>query len=79
MISNFRRIRGPFCSIAARTFLGLSLLTGSIATVLGQENTGLITGIVSDASGAGVPGATVSAVGSVLPKGLEVATDAQGK
>ncbi len=79
MISNFSRTRGQCMSFAARTFLGLSLLIGSMATGLAQENTGLITGIVTDATGAGVPGATVSAVSAILPKGVDVATNAEGK
>ena len=79
MDSNLRRYSGRFAGFAARTLLGFSLLAGCITTAVAQENSGLITGTVADATGASVPGATINAVGSLLPKGIEVTSNNQGK
>jgi hypothetical protein len=79
MDSNLNRNSGWFAGFAVRTLLGISLLTGCITTVAAQENSGLITGVVTDATGAGVPAATVSAITDLLPKGIETQSDAQGK
>ena len=79
MNSNFRRASGRFGGVAARTILGFSLLTGYVTTAWAQENSGLITGTVMDATGAGVPGAAVTATTAVLPKGIQVQSDSFGK
>jgi len=79
MESNLNRSRGRFGGIAARILLGTSMLAGCIITGWAQENSGLITGIVTDATGAGVPGASITATTALVPKGIEVQSDSQGK
>ena len=73
------RFSGMFGGMAVRTFLGLSLLGGCLTTGWAQENSGLITGVVLDASGAGIPGAKISGISASLPKGVETESDAKGK
>jgi len=77
--NHHHRSSGRSAGFAVRTLIGVSLLAGCITAVSAQENTGLITGIVTDASGAGVPSATISATSDLLPKGIEAESDAQGK
>ena len=79
MDSNLHRNSGRFAGFAVRTLLGISLLAGCSTTASAQENSGLITGIVTDATGAGVPGASISATTALLPKGIEAQSDSQGK
>ena len=55
------------------------MLAGCIMTGWAQENSGLITGTVTDATGAGVPGATISATSAILPKGVETQSNSFGK
>ena len=55
------------------------MLAGCIMTGWAQENSGLITGTVTDATGAGVPGATISATSAILPKGVEAQSNSFGK
>jgi outer membrane receptor protein involved in Fe transport len=59
--------------------LGLVLSLAFGAFVSAQERSGEIQGTVTDEQGAAVPGATVSAVSSALPKGLQSVSDAQGR
>lgn len=59
----------------------LALLTGVLATVgaFGQENYGTILGSVMDQSGAGVPGAKLSAASPTLPQPIEIESDSSGR
>ncbi|BDC52580.1 Oar protein [Bryobacterales bacterium F-183] len=59
----------------------LALLAGALATVgaFGQENYGTILGSVLDQSGAGVPGAKLSAASPTLPQPIEVESDSSGR
>ncbi|MBX9603726.1 MAG: TonB-dependent receptor [Bryobacteraceae bacterium] len=43
-----------------------------------QESTGAVSGVVTDASGAAIPGAKIVVTGPRLPKGLETTTDGAG-
>src|SRR5207245_2358559 len=68
--------------ISARGFslpavLLLSVLLPGVS--LAQERTGEILGIVTDESGAPVPGAVVRAESKTLPRGLETTTDNGGR
>jgi hypothetical protein len=62
--------------LALALCLALSFTSGR---ALAQERTGEIAGTVVDDSGAPVPGATVSAVGTALPRGMEATSDSQGR
>jgi hypothetical protein len=57
------------------------LLTAALATVsaVAQENYGAILGTVLDQSGAGVPGAKLSASSPTLPRPIEVESDDSGR
>ena len=71
-----RRIR--FSAVAWLAFgLALSLLVGG--TAFAQERTGEVVGQVTDASGAGVPGATVIFQSATATRPIQVVTGAQGR
>ncbi len=64
----------------ARIILPLLILCLITAcTGLAQENSGEISGTVTDESGAVVPGAKLTATSPTLPRGLAATTDALGK
>jgi hypothetical protein len=55
----------------------LALILAPMA--IAQENFGLITGTVTDATGAAVPEAKLTAESPTLPRGLETTSDGQGR
>ena len=55
------------------------LLAAFAPKAYGQENFGTISGVVSDATGAVIPDAQVELSSPTLPRGLQVATDSQGR
>jgi len=79
MNSNTSRFRGPFGGFAVRALAGFALLAACTTGGWGQETTGQINGTVTDATGAIVPGAKVSAVSARTPKQIEATSDDQGK
>ena len=54
-----------------RAVFGLSLLAGTLTPISAQENSGQISGTVTDASGAAIAGAKIKATGATLPLGVE--------
>lgn len=67
--------------LAARIAFYLGLLTSSlrVALVFAQIQSGGVQGVVSDLSGAVIPGASVSLLGDHVPRGASATTDAFGR
>jgi len=78
MKSNTSRLRGRFGGFAVRTITGFALLAACTLGGWAQETTGQIEGTVTDATGAIVPGATLSAVSPRTPKPIEAISDEKG-
>lgn len=69
-----RRFGGPAWLVLA---LAVTCLSGG--TAFAQERTGEIVGTVTDASGAGVPGATILFESATAARPIQVVSDAQGR
>src|SRR5437870_11083742 len=69
------RISARGFSLWAAVLMAALLPAGAFA----QERTGEILGVVTDESGAPVPGALVRAESKTLPRGLETTTDNGGR
>ncbi len=62
-----------------RASLGLSVLAGTLTPLSAQENSGQISGTVTDASGAAIAGAKIKATGATLPLGIEATSGQTGQ